>query len=78
MCYGQTFGADCESLKSDPRHYTAELWFCFDLTVSTPWFFSSFGIRKYLFILIFFLQKPTVERLWSFRLVLETGYFRKA
>lgn len=41
--------------------YTTGIWFCFDPIVSVPCFFS-FVSR-----IIFILQKPIVETLWSYK-----------
>lgn len=47
--------------------YTSGVWFDFDLIVTGPRFFP-LGIRKYLFLI---LLEPTVEKLWTFKEVLE-------
>lgn len=61
-----------EPQTSDTGLHTAALWFCFDLKVSVPWCFPlEYEDIDLAFDIFFFLQEPTVERLSTFKEMLD-------
>lgn len=63
-CHGLRNLEVCESQESSTEHCPVGLWFCFDLIVTVPCFFS-LGIRKVVSY-FWFYGTPGV-RLWRFR-----------